>query len=66
MLRKIIYPDTQAHRQNAIISEESQVAAMDEMSDHEELNLVHPCLPDARICNWEFKDLPMVYTDNEM
>jgi len=34
--------------------------------EDEELSLVHPCLPDAPINNWEFKDLPLVYTTKEM
>jgi len=30
----------------------------------EGLNLVHSCLPDAQINNWEFKYLPVVYTND--
>jgi len=43
-----------------------QVAMTEEMLEDEELSLMHPCLPNAQINNWEFKDLPMVYTTEEM
>jgi len=36
------------------------------MLEAEELSFVHPYLPDAQINNWEFKDLPMLYTTEEM
>jgi len=42
------------------------VETIEEMPEGGELNLVHPYLPDAQINNWEFKDLPMVYTNSEM
>jgi len=42
------------------------VKAIKEMLEGEELSLVHPCLLDAQIKNWEFKDLPIVYTNNEI
>jgi len=38
----------------------------EEMLEDEELSLVHPCLPDTHVNNWEFKDLHMVYTTKEM
>jgi len=38
----------------------------EEMLEVGELNLVHPCLPDAQIKNLKFKDLPMVYTSDEI
>jgi len=38
----------------------------EEMLEDKELSLVHPCLPYAQINNWEFKDLPTVYTTEEM
>ena len=43
-----------------------QVVMTEEMLEDEELSLVHPCLPDAQINNWDFKDLPMMYTTEEM
>ena len=42
------------------------MAITEEMLEDEELSLVHPCLPNAQINNWEFKDLLMVYTTEEM
>jgi len=33
-----------------------KVAMTEEMLEDEELSLVHPCLPDTQINNWEFKD----------
>jgi len=38
----------------------------EEMLEDEELSLVHLCLSDAPVNNWEFKDLPLVYTTKEM
>jgi len=36
----------------------NQVAAIEEMPEGGELNLMHLSLSDAQINNWEFKDLP--------
>jgi len=43
-----------------------KVATIEEVLTEGSLNLVSPCLPDARISNWEFKGLPMVFAIDEM
>ena len=43
-----------------------QVAVIEEAPIEGGLNLVRPCLPNARINNWEFQDLPVVFANDEM
>jgi len=42
------------------------VAVIEEAPIEGGLNLVRPCLPNARINNWEFQDLPVVFANDEM
>jgi len=44
----------------------NQVAAIEEAPIEGSLNFVHPCLPNARINNWEFQELPVVFANDEM
>jgi len=43
-----------------------QVAAIEQRHGYQSFNLVHPCLPDEQIGNWESVDIPMVFTCDEM
>jgi len=43
-----------------------QVVVIEEAPIQGSLNLVRPCLPNARIDNWEFQDLPVVFDNDEM
>jgi len=43
-----------------------QVAVIEEAPIQGSLNLVRPCLPNARINNWEFQDLTVVFANDEM
>jgi len=43
-----------------------QMAVIEEAPIEGSLNLVRPCLPNARINNCEFQDLPVVFANDEM
>ena len=43
-----------------------QVVVIEEAPTGGSLKLVRPCLPNARINNWEFQDLPVVFVNAEM
>jgi len=43
-----------------------QVVVIEEAPTEGSLNLVRPCLPNARINNLEFQDLPMEFANDEM
>jgi len=42
------------------------VVVIEEAPTGGSLKLVRPCLPNARINNWEFQDLPVVFVNAEM
>ena len=43
-----------------------QVATIKQRHGDHSFNLVHPCLADEQISNWESVDIPMVFTCDEM
>jgi len=43
-----------------------QVAAIKQRHGDQSFNLVHPCLPDEEIGNWESVDIPVVFTRDEI
>jgi len=43
-----------------------QVEAIEQRHEDQSFNLMHPCLPDEQIGNWESVDIPMVFTCDEM
>jgi len=56
----------QTFRSAGWINTDQVVAVIEEAPTQESLKLVRPCLPNARINNWEFQDLPVVFANDEM
>jgi len=43
-----------------------QVAVIEQRHGDQSFNHVHPCIPDEEIDNWEFVDVPMVFSSDKM
>jgi len=43
-----------------------QVATIEQEHGDEIINLVHPCLPNEQIGNWESVDIPVLFAQDEM